>query len=120
MPWLELQRPAKVSGRKREPGYRFIFPRYAAQKVVASGLACWVQGPHEDKREPTLVEKPCGALEATGEPEEALPSTGEFAALGKDEQKKLIRALRLDNECDLRKPESMAIVYAAWLGDQEE
>lgn len=129
MPWIELLKPAEIDGEVKPAGYRKEVPRFAAQALMGGGTAEYVDGPrkredtsdyapappgwHEEHDDRGLREK-AEEIEPVGEEEpedgDAL-TVSEFRNLEKDDQKDLIRALGLADDCDLRSTESMIETY---------
>ena len=133
MPWIQTETQLEIDGKPRPTGYRTEVGTFAARALQSSGVVVGVNGPYpggkkyppESTEEPQEDQEPkedSGGLAAEDllgkEPEEApdgepdIVSAEEFEALDKDDQKKLIRALGLEDECDLRKSGSMAKAYA--------
>lgn len=140
MPWIELQTEIKLSGRTLPAGTRIDYPYHAAHALCASGKAAWVSGPHNrsapapeapesvsvhrveiEEPEAPIEEAPAPVEEKIAEdaPEPSGPiPPGDFAQMGRDAQKEIILRLGLEDECDLRMPQSMTIAYSAWYGDR--
>ena len=129
MPWIQTEEPLEIDGKPRPVGYRTEVGTFAARALQSSGVVVGVNGPYPGgkKYPPEPIEEPkedqeskedSGGLaaedllgkEPDGDPD--LVSAEEFEALDKADQKDLIRALRLEDDCDLRKSESMAKAYA--------
>ena len=132
MPWIQTETQLEIDGKPRPVGYRTEVGTFAARALQSSGVVVGVNGPYpggkkyppEPTEEPKEDQEPkedsdglaAEDLLDTEEPEEAPDgeplSAEEFEALDKADQKKLIRALGLEDECDLRSSESMAEAYA--------
>ena len=134
MPWIQTETQLEIDGKPRPVGYRTEVGTFAARALQSSGVVVGVNGPypggekyppeptesaHEDQ-EPKEGNDGLAAEDLLGgeAPEEApdgdpdLVSAEEFEGLDKADQKDLIRSLGLEDECDLRKSESMAEAYA--------
>ena len=136
MPWIELTKRKKISGKLCKPGDRVYWPYQAAKALCASGAAFWVDGPKKKAPEPEPtdpvedqnpqdqgdpVPDDPEREEPADEPEEkdtaGLPSPEEFLDLSAKEQREIMRDLGLDGEADMRSSQKMAIVYGAYFND---
>ena len=136
MPWIQTEEPLEIDGKPRPAGYRTEVGTFAARALQSSGVVVGVNGPYpggkkyppeptesaQEDQEPKEGNDGLAAEDLLGkeEPEDAPDgeplSVAEFRDLHKDDQKKLIRALGLEDECDLRSSESMAEAYAEEIG----
>ena len=134
MPWIQTEEPLEIDGKPRPTGYRTEVGTFAARALQSSGVVVGVNGPYPggEKYPPQPTEEPqedqeqkedsdglaaeelLGGEEPDDDPD--LVSAEEFEALEKADQKELIRALGLEDECDLRSSESMAEAYAEEIG----
>ena len=134
MPWIQTETQLEIDGKPRPAGYRTEVGTFAARALQSSGVVVGVNGPYPggEKYPPEPTEEPkedqeskedsgglaaeelLGKEEPDGGPD--LVSAEEFEALDKTDQKDLIRALGLEDDCDLRKSESMAKAYAEEIG----
>ena len=128
---IQTETQLEIDGKPRPAGYRTEIGTFAARALQSSGVVVGVNGPYpggkkyppepaEEPKEDQESKEDSGGLaaedllgkESDGDPDPDPVSAEEFEALDKADQKDLIRALGLEDDCDLRKSESMAKAYA--------
>lgn len=147
MPWMQLEKNVKIKGKFRSKGEKFLYPYNAGLALQVRGIASWCDAPKAEDEKPEKPKKIDDLADHTPEPGELAddveyedepeedgpdlrpvseraedigwPTAKGFVDLSLTDQKDVIRRAGLEKECDLRRPDQMAIVYGAWLVDQE-
>ena len=147
MPWMQLECDVKIKGKHRSKGDKFLYGYHAGLALQARGIASWCDAPGSERVEKAEPKKIDDLADDTPEPGEIAddveydepdpnepdlrpvseraedigwPTAEGFIELSLTDQKDVIRRAGLAKDCDLRRPDQMAIVYGAWLVEQEE